>query len=267
MKELSLQEIKQIELQILIELRDFCKKNNIRMFLSHGSLLGAIRYKGFIPWDDDIDVFVPREDYRKLIALYSDNDRYHLFAYEKDNRYLFPYAKLCDITTLKDEGVHNNGVTLGLDVDIFPLDKWDDDLERAEREVEYQTRNNFLLGLSKLKKPDSINPIKRFFKGIMIAFVKILGSRHLLKKIIAEAQKHSNNNSKYLGNKVWCVYGRRDIIPAKAFDSTIEVEFEGEAFPAPIGYDIFLSSLYGDYLPEPPIEKRKTHHSFKAYKL
>lgn len=267
MRELSLQETKEIEFEILKELRDFCKKNDIRFFLSHGSLLGAIRYKGFIPWDDDIDVFIPREDYKKLIDLYSDNDRFHLFAYEKDAHYLFPYAKLCDMTTRKDESIHDNGVTLGLDVDIFPLDTWDDDLERAKREVKYQKKNNFLLGLSKLRKPDSKNPLKRFLKGVTIFFVKIIGSQYYLKRIISEAEKHSSENSKYCGNKAWCVYGERDIIPAEAFASSIEVEFEGEMFPAPIGYDAFLSSLYGDYLPEPPVEKRKTHHSFKAYRL
>jgi lipopolysaccharide cholinephosphotransferase len=70
-----------------------------------------------------------------------------------------------------------------------------------------------------------------------------------------------------MGSKAWNVYGERDILPAEVFAEAIELEFEGEKFFAPVGYDTFLTSLYGDYLPEPPVEKRKTHHSFKAYQL
>ena len=83
MKELSLQEIKQIELQILKRLKFFCDENNIRYFLCNGTLLGAIKYEGFIPWDDDIDVFVPRKDYDRLIRSFEDDNKYHLFAFEK----------------------------------------------------------------------------------------------------------------------------------------------------------------------------------------
>lgn len=70
-----------------------------------------------------------------------------------------------------------------------------------------------------------------------------------------------------MGVKTWYSYGERDIIPAEVFADTIEIEFEGQMFPAPIGYDTYLTCLYGDYLPEPPKEKQKTHHNFKAYRL
>lgn len=267
MKELSLQEIKQIELDILKMFHAFCVENNIRYFISHGTLLGAIRYKGFIPWDDDLDVLVPREDYDRLIAIFKDSERYKLVAFEKNSDYAFPYAKLCDMSTRKVEGSYDNGTVLGLDIDVFPLDHWDDDLERAKQEVKLQQKNMFRLGLTKLRKPDSLNPAKRFVKGILMALCKLRGSSYYVEKIIQGANKPVQKGSRYMGGKAWNVYGERDILPAEVFAEVIELEFEGEKFFAPMGYDAFLSSLYGDYLPEPPVEKRKTHHTFKAYKL
>ena len=267
MKELSLQEMKEIEFGVLKELDSFCKKNQIRYFISHGTLLGAMRYKGFIPWDDDIDVLVPREDYNKLISLYQDNDHFHLYAYEKDHNFLFSYAKLVDITTFKDEFRHDNGIKLGLDVDVFPLDAWSDDLDEAKKEVVYLRKNLFRLGLTKLHKPDSINPMKRFIKGIAMAFCKMRGSEYYLQNVMRQSTKYNGKATKYLGNKAWNVYAEKDIQSAGAFAEAIELEFNGEKFPAPVGYDEFLSSHYGDYMPEPPKEKQKTHHEFRAYKL
>lgn len=267
MKELSLQEIKQIELEILKEFHSFCVENNIRYFISHGTLLGAIRYKGFIPWDDDLDVLVPREDYDRLLTLFRDSDQYRLCAFEKNRDYLYPYAKLCDMSTRKVEGGYNNGMELGLDIDVFPLDHWDDDLEKAKLESKRQNRNMFHLYLTKLRKPDSLHPAKRFVKGIVMALCKLRGSAYYVEKIIQGADKPEQKGSRYMGGKAWNVYGERDILPAEVFAEAIELEFEGEKFFAPVGYDAFLTSLYGDYLPEPPVEKRKTHHSFKAYRL
>ena len=100
-----------------------------------------------------------------------------------------------------------------------------------------------------------------------MVFCKMVGSKHYVRKLMKEAKRHPYEGSKYLGGKAWNVYGYRDILPAEVFDHPIEVEFEGETFWAPVGYDAFLSSLYGNYMPEPPPEKRKTHHVFKAYKL
>lgn len=267
MKELTLPEIKEIELEILKEFHNFCKENNIRYFISHGTLLGTIRYKGFIPWDDDVDVLVPREDYDRLLAIFKDSEKYRLLHFEKDERFLFPYAKLCDMTTLKVENGREADLHLGVDMDIFPLDAWDDDMKKARKEVKRQKRAMSCLGLAKAHKPASSTVLKLIVKSILMVFAKMRGSKHYIRKLIKEARKHPYEGSKYLGGKAWNVYGYRDILPAEVFDHPIEVEFEGHTFWAPVGYDAFLSSLYGNYMPEPPPEKRKTHHVFKAYKL
>ena len=267
MKELSLQELKEIEFEILKMFDAFCKENNIRYYLSHGTLLGAIRYKKFIPWDDDVDLLIPREDYNRMLTLFKDNERYKHFDFENNPEYRYHIDKLCDITTRKDEYGYDNGVELGVDIDLFPLDAWDDDLEKAKQEVKYIKGNRFFLNLTKLKKPDSVNPVKRFVKGIVMMFCKMIGSRYFIKNIIKASSKEWQPGNKYLGCKAWCVYGEKGIIPAEVFADTVDIEFEGKMFPAPIGWDTYLTCIYGDYLPEPPKEKQKTHHGFKAYRL
>jgi len=267
MKELTLQELKDIEFDILKMFDDFCKENGIRYFLAYGTLLGAVRYKKFIPWDDDVDVLVPREDYNRFLTLFRDSEKYKLFAFEKDGRLLFPFAKICDMTTKKDESGYSNGIETGVDIDIFPLDAWDDDLERAKKEAKYISKNMKRLGFAKLRKSDSANPVKRFVKGIVISLCKLRGGEYFIKKIIKASCKEGQTGKNYVGAKSWCVYGERGIIPAEAFASAVDIEFEGRMFPAPVGYDTYLTCLYGDYLPEPPKEKQKTHHVFKAYRI
>ena len=171
------------------------------------------------------------------------------------------------MTTRKIEENINNGVDLGVDIDIFPLDTWNGNLEEAKKEVRHIRKNMFLLGLSKIKKADSRNPIKRFVKGIIAVFCKMKGSDYFIKRIIKTSRKTPIEGSSFVGGKAWCIYGECEIIPKSVFESTVLVEFEDVTFPAPVGYDIYLRSLYGDYREDPPIDKQKTHHSFTAYRL
>ena len=143
MKKLSLQEVQQIEFDLLKRFDAFCKENEIRYFLSNGTLLGAVKYKEFIPWDDDIDVLVPRDDYNRLLHLFNDDEKYQLFAFEKNENYRFPFAKFCNMTTRKEENNIDNGVILGVDIDIFPLDAWDSESHKAKREAHHICKKIF----------------------------------------------------------------------------------------------------------------------------
>lgn len=267
MNQLNLEEIRIVELDLLRYFRDFCHKHDIRYFLSNGTLLGAVKYKGFIPWDDDIDVFVPRADYDRLISIFKDDNRYKLFSYERNSDFRFPFSKLCDMTTRKQESNINNGVELGLDIDIFPLDYFEGDLSTATREMKKISRYMFRLGLTKLSRPDSLNPVKRFIKGVAIKLCKIRGSKHYIEKILKCRNTTNAEKNQYMGCKLWCVYREREIIPREVFSDTVEVEFEGEIFSAPVGYDEYLSRLYGDYRKDPPKEEQVTHHAFKVFKI
>ena len=268
MKELSLQELKEIELETLKMFRDFCNENGISYFLSNGTLLGAVKYKGFIPWDDDIDVFVPRDDYDRMLALFKDNDRYKLFAFEKNEKYPYPFAKLCDMRTYKEQTIYKNrDVKLGVEMDIFPLDAWNNDYEQAKLEVKKINNYIKLLKLTKLEEPLTKNPLKRVVWAVIIAFLKLLGSKCFVKKILRITRNRPDSEHCYLGCKSWCIYGEREIVPANVFEDSVEVEFEGEKFNAPVGFDTYLRMLYGDYENDPPIDKQKTHHAFVAYWL
>lgn len=267
MKLLTLDEIKQAEFGLLKKFDSFCRQNKIRYFLSNGTLLGAVKYKGFIPWDDDIDVLVPREDYERLVEIFKDDDAVSLISFEREPKYLYPFAKLCDRFTIKDESGLDNGIILGLNIDVFPLDSWNDKVSEAVKEVKNIKKHIIALNLAKLKKTNASTLIKRFVQRILMIICKIFTAEFFLKKIIKKCNKKKENASLYLGCKSWCIYGTREIIPAQVFEDSIEVEFEGSVFPAPIGYDRYLRSLYGNYWEDLPIEKQKTHHAFKAYKL
>ena len=264
---LSLNEIKQIEFDLLKHFDAFCRENGIRYVLSNGTLLGAVKYKGFIPWDDDIDVMVPREDYDRLIANFKDSERVRLMSFEREPKYRYPFAKLCDMTTVKDETSLDNGVTLGLNIDVFPLDAWDDDLQKAKREAANIKKNISRLSLAKLRKPNAPSALKRLVQGMLMIPCKLQGDQVFLRRIVSESNQAKQEGKVFLGCKSWCIYGEREILPAEVFASTVEVEFEGQVFPAPVGYDTYLRSLYGDYHQDPPPEKQKTHHGFVAYRV
>ena len=265
MKELSLREIKQIEYDVLLFFKDFCEKNNIKYYLSNGTLLGAIKYRGFIPWDDDVDVFVPREDYDKLLCQYLDTEQYKLFSIERNANFYFPFAKLCDMSTVKYEAGINNGMLLGLDVDIFPLDNWKEN--DSEKQLKIIKKQMARLVWAKINFGRGRNVIRTIVKNILIIWWRIIGAARICKKIQKVAQFSKNNSSSKKGCVVWPIYGEKEIIPTEVFSGFVEVEFEGEKFPAPIGYDVYLRSLYGDYKKDLPKEKQRTHHNFKAYKI
>lgn len=262
-KELSIEEIREIELNMLRLLKEFCIKHSLTYFISNGTLLGAVKYKGFIPWDDDIDIFLPRKDYDFLIENFEDTFPYVLFSTQRVKEFRFPFAKLCDMTTKRVEDNNNNGVELGMDIDIFPLDTWSLD---AEKQVKKQCRTLTFLRLSKNLRITSTNHIRTLTKKITAVFCKILGASFFIKKMQKNASQH-HPDSKNLGCVVWPVYGTCEIIPKEVFSKSIELEFEGEKFSAPVGYDTYLRSLYGNYEEDPPLEKQKTHHRFKAYRV
>lgn len=268
MTELTLDELKSIEFNILKHFDAFCKEHNIRYYLAYGTLLGAIRYKKFIPWDDDVDVLVPRDDYERLLKIYEDNAQYKLFAFEKDGEFYYPFAKLCDLSTRKDmPEFRNRNAIPGVEVDIFPLDCWNSDYGAAKKEAKSIYREISLLQASHR----SASPVKKRMKSLLwkliSVYAKIRTHKYFNKKIVKKSKANKQDNPAYVGSKSWCIYGARGIIPAEAFAEVTYIEFEGEMFPAPAGYDTYLTCLYGDYLPEPPKEKQKTHHSFKAYRV
>ena len=261
-KELSLDEIRTVACSILRHFSQFCKDNDLNFYLSNGTLLGAIKYRGFIPWDDDIDVLMPRKDYDKFVEIYKDSEKFRLFTYERNSHYKFSYAKLCDMNTLKVEFNIDSGIDLGIDIDIFPLDFCSESIlaSTIQRKLAIYQRGCILSKfISSAGRPS--------YKRIIIFGCKLFGFDFFYKKLDKVVKRETSKGDSYVGCLMWPIYGRREIIPAQAFLNHIDVEFEGCKYSAPIGYDVYLRSLYGEYEKDPPVEKQRSHHKFKAYRI
>ena len=154
-----------------------------------------------------------------------------------------------------------------VEIDVFPLDCWNSNYEKAHKEARSISRDLLFLQASQYTKSPVKNKFKSFVWQLVSVYARLRTGNHFKKKIVSKSKANKQNNPTYVGCKSWCIYGEREIIPAEVFADTVDVEFEGEKFKAPVGYDTYLRSLYGDYWQDPPLEKQKTHHSFIAYKL
>ena len=257
MKKLTLDEIKDIEFGILSAFAKFCRENGMRFFLSNGTLLGAVKYGGFIPWDDDIDVLMPREDYDRFIAEFEDTERYRLFSESRSEGYRFPFAKLCDRKTIKSEETElaSDSLKMGLCIDIFPIDGF------SNLEISSRMRALFIRICTALLCLSAQKDTQK--RSIIIKLAKAIGYEKLRR--LHSFASRSRGEAKYCGNAVWTVRGAHEVMHRRVFSDTVEVLFCGGQFPAPIGFDEYLRSMYGDYEKEPPINKRSSHHSFEAY--
>lgn len=268
MEEMTLSQIKEAELHILRRFHTFCRENGIAYFLSNGTLLGAVKYKGFIPWDDDIDVFVPRRDYDRLLEIFPKDGELELLCTCRTADYVFPFAKLSDKSTLITSQTTLKNYRCGVHIDIFPLDYWPDDIDLAkDRAKELQSICNEL-GMSVARFSKGRNLLRTVVKSGVIILSRIKGHRRIGEKLAKKTEALLQAaGERYCGCVVWPVYGTKEIHPAQCFESVTELEFEGERYPVPIGYDAYLRSLYGEWEKDPPKNRQRTHHSFKAYRL
>lgn len=265
-KKINLQMQKSILLELLLELDKFCKENNIPYYLIGGTLLGAIRHNGFIPWDDDIDICMFRKDYEKFIKIYkSNNSKYKLFALETKKDYYYPFAKLVnDETILIESGNEKNPI--GIYVDIFPIDNCPGKtLEEAYKNIDrmnvYRWLRNFKIINFSMKRNILKNLILLFGKILVIPITK----RKISELISYNAKKNIDINCQFVGELVNTTYGYGEVYDRIHFGEGIEVVFEEKLFTAPKDYDYILKSMYGDYMKLPPEEKRISNHDVKCW--
>ena len=266
MKRIQDEEVKEILLSIIKRVDEICKDNNLTYFLFSGTLLGAIRHKGFIPWDDDIDILMPRDDYNKLNEIIkSKDDGLSFLCFENDSNYIYPFGKVCRTDTRMIENGYKHIDNLGIYVDVFPLDKQGKDLKQSQALVKKMRILNAFLFESNLDKYHR-NSKKWYYeipKFFMYPVSKIFGTKYWIKKINKTAQKYNDNNSDFCGCNVDPNY--HICLKSEWFSSSIEVKFEKYMLKAPIGYDSLLRAMYGDYMQLPPENKRVSHHDIEAY--
>lgn len=260
MELLKIEETKKIQLNILRLVSEFCQKNNLSYFLCAGTMLGAVRHKGFIPWDDDIDIMMPREDYEKLIENFKipNLELYHQKYYPK---YGYPFLKIGDKRTFLKEDyiVYNNPI--GISIDVFPIDGFPNSKDERERHIRK-------LGFYKkliFWKLYALSTKMDFYKKIIFEIIrKIIPIKYVLHKMDKTAKKHSlKNSNEFAGLAVWG-YGKKEICPRWIYNETAEFNFEGFRFKGLKNYDIYLKSLYGDYMQLPPKEERVPKHHYEC---
>ena len=258
-KELKQEEIKKIALDVLIDVADFCDKNNIVYYLSCGTLLGAIRHHGFIPWDDDIDIMMFRTDYNIFLSKYK-SEKYKLL---KPSAGMYYYAKVYDSNTIKIEPNidYKKYDYLGIDVDIFPIDGIVNDDKVINK---MRTKTKILETLLRL----SNQPIfyrKNPLKCVNRIIPRMIGSKRLVKMIENNCQKFNINDCDYVIRMRNSPNGFTGAQKKDVYYPPAKREFQGYMFNVPNDYDRWLSNFFGDYLTLPPEEKRKSHHNTKCY--
>lgn len=260
---LSLKEVQDLEFQILLEIRDVCEKYSLKYSLYAGTMLGAIRHKDFIPWDDDVDILMPKNDYDKFIKIVKENKIFskHLkVKFPGDNNYPYPYIKIVDTRTEVNDNFEDK-FKMGLWVDIFPMDYVYDDPKKNASIVKKVTRYQYWI-FRLTTKIDNFKGIKKIILSCVRKMLNIfnIDYKYFVKKLLSY---RNLPKSKTLGEIIW-VINDREIGPVDWFENYIECDFRNEKFKIIKDYDKFLKKEYGDYMKLPPLEERNGH-CIKAY--
>lgn len=259
------QEIHRLLADMLAAFADYCDRHTLRYYLVGGTLLGAVRHKGFIPWDDDIDVGMPRPDYERFLELVKEEPvgaEYEVVS-AKAGDFTLPFAEMCHKNTRVErpssEFIDEAAQILRLVLDIFPQDGWPEDKRQSERVVKYAAFLRFLNKEARAKPGEGKTPARKVLKIPMILIARSVGTSRILKKLDSYAQTYKYDNSRYVGAVTYGIYGLGERCLREEVIDFAQVEFEGRTFCAPGCWDSYLTGIYGDYMTLPPEEKRVSH--------
>lgn len=264
-KEIKNDDYKKILLDMMDYIDDFCKKNGIQYYLFWGTLLGAIRHKGFIPWDDDLDIIIPRDDFVKFCNIFNDkNSKYRFESYYTNPNFTAPLGKVIDTDTILIQNYgYKEKVTLGAYVDVFVLDKLPNEYDHA---VKYQHNARLLtkrwMAANHVFRYDDSSFFKDVLRYIYYLPAHILGYEYYLKKIDCYSTKYSSINTNYYGNLAFTY--SKDVFNFSDF-KPIKVPFEDREYYVPEGYINILNTRYGDWQKLPPEEWRSSDHNYVCY--
>ncbi|MDD6518591.1 MAG: LicD family protein [Oribacterium sp.] len=262
MAEASIKDLQAKMLEMLLFFDSFCRDNNLKYYLCGGGLIGAIRHHGFIPWDDDIDLFMPRNDYEQLAILWPqkvDKDRYLYCRTDRDHIYHDAGASIRDVNTTEiNRHSVNDDICHGIALEIMPIDG----CPKSKIKRGFQLFNAFVFSLFNAQRlPDNKGIFVRNLASIAYSIVKSPNQRY---KIWKRAEQ---NMTKYK----WCdctevtelvgsIKGMLLKHPKEDFDNVVYKDFEGYKIPVMAGYDRYLHLIWGDYMQLPPAEKRVAKH-------
>lgn len=272
----QLQKLHNIELGLYEELARVCKKHNLRFVTGFGTTLGAIRHKGFIPWDDDMDFLMPRADYEKLISIAQNEfgENFRLLEPRTEKNYTMAFAKLIrmDSTFIEETDLHIKYHS-GIFIDIFPMDYWPQDKKKRDH-VAFRCyvllRLCSLAAYKKPKLPAGMKPWKRKVSYIGCALIHYglrlfgLSTQKLYKKYLKYATQTSPEDAEhYVTDMMWCWIRNDGMFGLQYKDEDLfvplYVPFEHIELPVPEKYDSYLTIAYKDYMKLPPVESRHCH--------
>lgn len=262
----DLRQLQVIQLEILLEVDRICKKHNIGYSMAGGTLLGAIRHKGFIPWDDDVDVFMLRHEYLRFCQACCedlDGTRFYFQTHANTASYRWGYGKMRRVgTEYVRKGQENLQYPSGVSIDVFPLDSVPDSnlLRPFYHFACFVTRK---LLWSEAGKKSERNPIIRAVYHLLAKVPKETIYRILYDRLVVFSRDFSTEQVRVLTFPNPKFHGHR----RSWYTDLHDYEFEGFCFPGPRDYDECLTYKFGDYLRLPPVEQQKGHHEALSYRL
>lgn len=263
----QIKKIQQIEIKLLLEVDKICKENNINYSLIGGTLIGAIRHKGFIPWDDDIDIMMTRNNYDKFCKLIESknyDDFYLVNAYS--TKYCgCTFSKIMAKNTIMREiSISRNQAPCGVFIDIFPIDYASND--KFEREKDFKIAKRIKRNLYCREGYYYEQKGLKYFLFLLNGFVlKLIPKRYFLKKFDKLLKKYKDTN--YIISYSGTYPLEKETHNSSVFTNYISVEFEGHYVSAIESFDEFLKDTYGDYMKLPPKDQQIAHHYIVDLKI
>lgn len=261
---LSVEEIKKINIEMLSKIDKFCADNSITYFIYYGTLIGAIRHNGFIPWDDDIDILMPRESYNRFIRMFKDDSCYVGHCMVSPN-YPCSYAKVIDKSTISMVNYADYNYDMGISIDIFPLDKAPDNNDEFNKTIKR------ILNLRKRRKivAFSFKSDLPVYKKIIIKILQITVYRNdtvnsIARTIEEESLRYNKSHTNYVCS-FHTPYGAKEKNDLDKFKDLTRHDFESIKVNIPTQYDYLLRKIYGDYLTPPPKSERISRHGNNVY--
>jgi probable phosphotransferase licD4 len=260
-RQLNEEEIKELELGVMDYIHNLCQKENINYSLAYGTLLGAVRHKGYIPWDDDVDISLKRDEYDKLYqAVLRDNDPiYKVVSWENDARYPYPFYRVYDARTVYENNYIENDIDLGICVDVFPFDYYADVNKEMVKLDTYRRLSVYTLYGIHSKNAG----LKNIVRYLLVLVFRLTRVKTWNKKMnLLSMQANDNDFIDYLmENKRTSTKFEKTLL-----DKVMDSPFEDRTYKIPEASHQILSAIYGDdFMEIPPVEKRVKHDDFVAY--
>lgn len=268
MRELSLREIQICSLEILMDIDRVCRANSLKYCILFGTLIGAIRHKGFIPWDDDIDIGMTRKDYDMFLNIYKKQGRFRIV--NPDTEVKCPYM----ITRISDDryklvSPYGSDYEIGTFVDIYPYDGVGN-TEKATNDIVSKSQK-YSKGLAKCLEKNPVASVRNLHRGLkkwlllpLFIVPKIVGADYYREKLFKLKDCYKYDNSSLIGCVSWALI-KKEVFQKEWIEDVIDMTFEDKLVMAPKFFDEMLKRNFGNYMELPPEKERVGHHFYKIY--